>query len=179
VDVTTLARDMLTTSPAPSVVIYTADHFVIPWCQTTDRHENVKACRAVCNTIAEVLFTHAEVVLSIKWIPGHSNFHPLTRLVEVATSVAREAAPNLQLTPTTVAALQAATVTKAISEWEQVWFKDPRQNPAYQALHHPLSGKPPEFMAGIATAARPIFCTAIRLLTEHTFTGEYNARHWP
>jgi ribonuclease HI len=105
VDATTLARDMLTTSPAPSVVIYTADHFVIPWCQTTDRHENAKACRAVCNTIAEVLFTHAEVVLSIKWIPGHSNFHPLTRLAEVATSAAREAAPNPQPTPTTVAAL--------------------------------------------------------------------------
>jgi hypothetical protein len=32
-------------------------------------------------------------------------------------------------------------------------------------------------MVGIASAARPVFCTAIRLLTEHAFTGEYNARH--
>jgi hypothetical protein len=25
------------------------------------------------------------------------------------------------------------------------WLKDPRRNPAYRALHHPSSGKPPEF----------------------------------
>ncbi|KAH9960729.1 hypothetical protein BGW80DRAFT_1362395 [Lactifluus volemus] len=34
-------------------------------------------------------------------------------------------------------------------------------------------------MLGIANASRPVFCTAIRLLTEHAFTGEYNARHRP
>jgi hypothetical protein len=34
-------------------------------------------------------------------------------------------------------------------------------------------------MQGIADSARPVFCTAVRLLTEHAFTGEYNARHRP
>jgi hypothetical protein len=34
-------------------------------------------------------------------------------------------------------------------------------------------------MMGIAKAPRAVFCTAIRLLTEHAFTGEYSARHRP
>ena len=179
VDAATLTRNLLIISPASSVTIYTADQFVIPWCQTTDRHDNAKACRAVCNTIADILFTHVNTTLSIKWIPGHGNFHPLKRLLEVATAAAREVEPDPRPPPASIAALQADARARALTEWEQVWLNDPRRNPAYRALHHPPSGKPPEFMVGIAEAARPVFCTAVRLLTEHAFTGEYNARHRP
>jgi hypothetical protein len=59
------------------------------------------------------------------------------------------------------------------------FLADPRWNPAYRALHHPPSGQPPDFVSGIEDFARPVFCTAIRLLTKHAFTGEYNARHRP
>jgi hypothetical protein len=57
--------------------------------------------------------------------------------------------------------------------------RGPSPNPAFRALHHTPSGQPPDFLQGIASTARPVFCTAIRLLTEHAFTGEYNARHRP
>jgi hypothetical protein len=177
VDATTLARNLLNNFPFSSVIIYTADHFVIPWCQTTDRHENAKACRAVCDTIADLLFTHEEASVSIRWIPGHYNFHPLKRLMEIATTTATEGEPEPQPAAATIAALQANARNRSLSDWEQIWLKDPRRDPAYRALHHPPSGEPPEFMVGIASAARPVFCTAIRLLTEHAFTGEYNARH--
>jgi hypothetical protein len=179
VDATTLAKNLLTTSPSSSIIIYTADHFVIPWCQTTDRHDNAKACRAVCDTIADILFTHGDTTLSIRWIPGHGSFLPLKRLTEVASAAAGEAEQEPQPAAATIAALQAGARTKSLENWEQIWLKEPRRDPAYRALHHPPSGEPPEFIVGIASAARPVFCTAIRLLTEHAFTGEYNARHRP
>jgi hypothetical protein len=33
--------------------------------------------------------------------------------------------------PTTIAALQAEAHAQALKDWEQVWQKDPRCNPAY------------------------------------------------
>jgi hypothetical protein len=180
VEATTLAKNLLITFPLASVIIYTADHFIIPWCQTTDRHENAKACRAVCNTVADILFTHEATTISIKWIPGHNKFHPLNRLLEIATATAaRETERAPQPAAATITALKVATRNKALTEWEEIWRKEPRRSPVYRALHHPPSGEPPEFVVGIASAARPVFCTAIRLLTEHAFTGEYNARHRP
>jgi hypothetical protein len=90
VDATLLTKTILTTSPASSIIIYTTDHFVISWCQTTDRHDNTAACRAVCNTVAEILFAHVCTTVSIKWIPGHGSFHPLKRLMEVAGTAANK-----------------------------------------------------------------------------------------
>ena len=177
VDVATLTRNSLTISPASFVIIYIADHFTIPWCQTMDRHNNMKVCKVVCELITEILFSHMNTTLMIKWILGHSSFYPLKCLMEVAQAKAAEMAPPpapLLATPTV---FQDVARAQALWAWEEVWQKDPRYNLVYQALHHPPSGVPPEFMEGIATAARPIFCMAIRLLTEHTFTGEYNARH--
>jgi hypothetical protein len=179
VDAATLTRNLLITSPKSSVIIYTADHFAIPWCQATDRHDNAKACRMVCDTIANILFTHANTAVSIRWIPGHGSFHPLKRLMEVASAAAAETEPDPQPQAAMIATLKADARAQSLADWEQIWLEDPRRNPAYRALHHPPSGEPPEFMVGIASAARPVFCTAIRLLTEHAFTGEYNARHRP
>jgi hypothetical protein len=179
VDATKLAKDRIITSPARSLIIFTADQFVIPWCQTTDRHDNANACKAVCNNIADILFALPESTVAIRWIPGTGSFSPLKRLTEVARAAATAADPDAQPRPDTIAALRVLTRTKAVTEWEQVWQRDPRRNPAYRALHHPPSGAPPEFIQGISDSARAIFCTAIRLLTEHAFTGEYNARHRP
>jgi hypothetical protein len=179
VDATELTKNILTTSPARSVIIYTADHQVIPWCLITDRHNNTLACRVVSKTLSNILFNHPNTSMSIKWIPGSARFYPLKRILEVATEAAGTVDLTEQQPPPSIMALKHSAKLQALSEWEQVWLKDPCQNPAYQALHHPLSGQPPEFITRIESFAQPIFCTAICLLTKHAFTGKYNARHRP
>jgi hypothetical protein len=107
------------------------------------------------------------------------SFSPLKRLQEIALDAATAADPTHHPAAQSIAALRDDARGKVLTDWEQVGLKDPRRDPAYRALQHPSSGRPPEFMQGIAGFSRPIFCTAIRLLTEHAFTGEYNARHRP
>jgi hypothetical protein len=85
------------------------------------------------------------------------------------------ATPDLNLAALSTEALQVLARHEALLEWEKVWREDPRSNPAYRALHHPPAFEPPEFIRGIGSAPHPIFCTAVCLLTEHAFTGEYNA----
>ena len=55
----------------------------------------MKAYRAVCNTIADILFSYTNTTLSIKWIPGHSSFYPLKHLIEVAIAAMRKVKPDL------------------------------------------------------------------------------------
>ena len=55
----------------------------------------------------------------------------------------------------------------------------PRLQPAYLALTNPPDGFVPPFTQGITKFPRPIVATCIRLLTGHTFTGEYTARFHP
>jgi hypothetical protein len=178
-DAASLARDLLAGSPSPSISILSADHFVLPYCQVTDRHDNADSCKAICDTIMDLLATHPASTCTIRWIPGKASFLPLERLQNIAIDAAARAAPDLIITTPTIEALRVASRQQSITDWEQIWLDDPRTNPAYQALHHPPSGEPPDFIQGISTSSRPVFCTAIRLLTEHAFTGEYNARHQP
>ena len=170
---------MLTSSPSPSVTVYTANQHIIPWCQTTDRHDNAAACKSICDTTADIHFTFPGTSMAIRWVPGSASFSPLKRLQEIALDAATAADPTHHPAAKSIAALREDARRQVLSDWEQVWLKDPRRDPAYRAVQHPPSGQPPEFMLGIAGFARPIFCTAIRLLTEHAFTGEYNARHRP
>jgi hypothetical protein len=72
----------------------------------------------------------------------------------------------------------SGTHCQAIREWQQVWCDDPRQSPVCCDLQPPNS-KPLDFIQGIPESSRPVLCTAIHLLTEHYFTGEYSARHRP
>jgi hypothetical protein len=137
------------------------------------------ACRTVCDVLATTLFDNPISTVTISWIPGMGSFYPLKRLPEIATRAAAATNSSDPQPPSTIAALKLDAKAVALKEWEQIWLKDPRRNPAYRALHHPPSGQPPDFVSGIENFARPIFCTAIRLLTEHAFTGEYNARHRP
>jgi hypothetical protein len=123
--------------------------------------------------------TNPDMTISIRWIPGKMSFQPLERLQTLAVEATAHAVPDLDLTTPTPTALKIRAKQKALTEWEQVWLDDPCTNPAYRALHHPPSLEPPDFIKGVGTASRTIFCTAVRLLTEHAFTGEYNARHRP
>jgi hypothetical protein len=61
-----LAKDLLAGSPSPSVTILSTDHFVLPYFQITDRHDNAVACRAICDTVAATLSTHPTAALSIR-----------------------------------------------------------------------------------------------------------------
>jgi hypothetical protein len=66
VDASGLARELLTTSMASSVIIYTVDHQVIPWCLITDRHDNTLACRLISDTLANILYKHPNTMISIR-----------------------------------------------------------------------------------------------------------------
>jgi hypothetical protein len=114
-----------------------------------------------------------------RWVPGKSSFRPFERLQAIAIEATAHTAPDVAITAPTPEALRFSARRKALSDWEEVWLNDPRINPAYRALHHPPSFDSPDFIKGIGASPRPIFCTAVRLLTEHAFTGEYNARHRP
>jgi hypothetical protein len=179
VDATELAKDMLVTSPTSSVIIYTANHQVIPWCLITDRHNNALACRKINEMLATILFNHPNTTVSIRWIPGSASFHPLKRILEVAINAATNANPAIPQAPPSIAALKQSVKLKSLEDWEKIWLADPCQNPAYHALHHPPLGQVLEFVARIENFARLVFCTTIRLLTEHVFTGKYNVRHHP
>ena len=176
-DATALAKDLLGIFPSSSVMIFTADHFVLPYCQITDRHDNASACRAICNSTAAILDTHTNTTLSLGWLPGKTSFRPLERLQELAIEAAALAPPDLDLSNPSPEALRVLAKNKALEAWSQAWLDTPRTSPVYRALHHPPSLEPLEFIRGVRAAPRPIFCTAVRLLTEHAFTGEYNARH--
>jgi hypothetical protein len=178
-DATKLTKDLLTNSLTNAVVIYTADQQIILWCLTTDRHDNVPLCKAICKQITTILFDHPNLTISIRWIPGTASFLLLKHIVEVTSTAAANIGPAAQHTLPIMAALKQAAKLNALKEWEHSWLTDPHQGPAYWALHHPPSGQPLEFIARIEGFAQPIFCTAIQLLTEHAFTGEYNARHHP
>jgi hypothetical protein len=160
-DTTELTRDLLTNSLTNAVVIYTADQQIIPWCLTTDRHDNMPLCKVICEQIASILFDHPNLTVSIRWIPGTASFLLLKCIVEVASTAAANIGPAAQHTPPTMAALKQAAKLNALKEWEHSWLANPRQGPAYQALHHPPSGQPPEFITRIEGFARPVFCTAI------------------
>jgi hypothetical protein len=177
VDATELAEEMLTTSLADSLLIYTADHQVIPWCLITDQHDNALACRSISQTLTKILYDHPNTTASIRWIPGSAGFHPLKCILEVATAAATDANPNVPQAPHTITAIRQEAKANAIKDWGKVWLANPHWNPTYHTLQHPPSGQPPEFISRIESFAHPVFCTAIRLLTKHTFTGKYNTRH--
>jgi hypothetical protein len=43
----------------------TADQYVIPYCQVTDRHNNATTCRAICDIVSSILAMHPDMTLSI------------------------------------------------------------------------------------------------------------------
>ena len=178
-DAVELAKTALAGAPARTVNILTADHQIIPWLLNTDKHGNAAACRSICESLAFTLFDHPGTMVTISWIPGSIGFLPLKLILETASNAAATIDLTEQQPPPTIAALQHEAKLKALADWEEIWLKDLRRNPAYRALHHPPSGQPPEFTSGIESFARPVFCTALRMLTEHAFTGEYNTRHRP
>jgi hypothetical protein len=172
-----LARALLAASPADSVIIYIADHQIIPWCLITDRHDDTSACRAISKTLANILFDHLYTMVSIRWVPGTASFHPLKRILDVAIDVVAAANLTNPQAPLTIVALKQMAKDNVLKDWEKIWLANPQHNPTYHALHHPPLGQVPEFIFRIESFAHPIFCTAIRLLTKHAFTGKYNARH--
>jgi hypothetical protein len=86
VDTTELAKNILDTAPSNLVIIYMADHQIIPWCLTMDRHDNTLVCRTIGETLSTILFNHLNTNISIRWILGTASFHPLKHLLEVATA---------------------------------------------------------------------------------------------
>jgi hypothetical protein len=106
---------------------------------------------------------------------------PHTDTSYTITEIAIDAAAQqpIEESPPTITALRDSARTKAFADWTQEWLDSPHRSPVYRALHQPPSSQPPDFMIGVGKAARPVFCTTIRLLTEHAFTGEYSARHRP
>jgi hypothetical protein len=173
-----LAKLTLASSPSLSVLIYTADHLVLPYCQITDRHDNAAACRTVCSFITDSLVSHPDTSITLQWMPGTASFQPLKRIQEIAIeAAARVPQGEAVLTSPTIPALRDISRRKAFLDWEEEWRANPRRSPVHRALIHPPSGETPDFMAGIAKSSRLVFCTAVRLLTEHAFTGEYNLRH--
>jgi hypothetical protein len=101
-DAADLTRDLLADSPSPSVSILTADHIVLPYCQVTDRHDNAEACKAICDTISDLLATHPASTCAIRWLPGTASFLPLERLQNIATDEAAHTAPDLLITAPTI-----------------------------------------------------------------------------
>ena len=93
-DTTALAKDLLGIFPSSSVMIFTADHFVLPYCQITDRHDNARACRAICDSTAAILDTHINTTLSLGWLPGKTLFHPLEHLQELTIEAAALTPPR-------------------------------------------------------------------------------------
>jgi hypothetical protein len=125
VDAAELAKSLLAASPTSSVTIYTADHQIIPWLLTTDRHDNASACRTVCEVLATTLFDNPTSTVSISWIPGMGSFYPLKRLPEIAIQAAEVANFTEPQPPPTIAALKQDAKAAALKEWEQIWLKDP------------------------------------------------------
>jgi hypothetical protein len=161
VDTVELARNMLTISPASTVSIYTADHQIILWLLIMDRHDNAAACKAICKLLVMTLFKHLDMTVSISWIPRSANFIPLKWILEKATAEVAAADLANCHTPCTIAVLKHEAKLQALTEWEQVWLRDPHRNPTYRALHHPSSGQLLEFMARIEKFAQLVLCTAI------------------
>jgi hypothetical protein len=105
-DATALAKDLLGIFPSSSVMILTTDHYILPYCQITDCHDNAEACRAICNSVAAILDTHMSTMLSLGWIPGKTSFHPLECLQELAIEAAAFTPPDLNLSNPSSEALQ-------------------------------------------------------------------------
>jgi hypothetical protein len=130
-DATKLAKNILDTDLSNSVIIYMANHQIILWCLTTDRHDNALMCRMIRETLSTILFNHPNTNISIRWIPGTASFHPLKCLLEVATAAATAVNLTDPQPPPTIAALKSTAKSHALQEWEWVWLTDPCQNPAY------------------------------------------------
>jgi hypothetical protein len=91
-----LAKNVLITSPASSVAIYTTDHQIIPWIMNTDRHDNILVCRMICNTLATTLFNHPDTTISISWIPDSASFLLLKCILGITTeTVANISKPDM------------------------------------------------------------------------------------
>lgn len=56
---------------------------------------------------------------------------------------------------------------EALNEWEEIWPKDPRRNLAYDTFTTRHWASRRNSKAGIENFSRPVFCTAIRMLTEN------------
>jgi hypothetical protein len=95
VDAIELTKDVLVTYPTGLVIIYTADHQVIPWCLISDRHDNALACRRINKMLTTILFNHPNTMVSIRWIPGLASFHPLKCILEVAVDTATNTNPAI------------------------------------------------------------------------------------
>jgi hypothetical protein len=131
VEAVELARDLLNTSPSPSVYLYTADHHIIPWYQTTDRHDNATTCKMVCDIVSEILFSHPTTSIFICWVPGSASFNPLKCLQEIATDAATTLDLDLQPLALTITALQDNAWHQSLSNWEHVWLENPQCDPAF------------------------------------------------
>jgi hypothetical protein len=119
-DATDLANGLLARSASPSVIIFSADHFILPFCQITNRHNNAMACKAICDSTAHILSTHPDTTLSICWLPGKISFHLLERLQNIAVEAASHTTPDLNLSNPTPTALQITANQVALKEWELV-----------------------------------------------------------
>jgi hypothetical protein len=74
-DAASLTKGLLVESISPpTITIFTADQYVLPYCQITDCHNNATACKAICNSVASILFMHPNTMLAICWILGKTSF---------------------------------------------------------------------------------------------------------
>jgi hypothetical protein len=117
-DATTLVEDIMANSPSTSITLLMADHFILPYCQITDCHNNAATCRAICDTIGTILTTHTNMKFLICWIPGKLSFYPLEHLQTITVEAMRHTTSDLNLLPPTPEALQLVANHKALKEWK-------------------------------------------------------------
>lgn len=103
-------------------------------------------CRLLCETLTTTLFDFPDTEVTISWIPDSADFpRPPSNGYSTLQSTQQPQSTQLltKAHPPTIAAIRHKGKLKALEEWEKIWLKDPRRNPAYRALHHPPSGQPP------------------------------------
>jgi hypothetical protein len=105
VDATALVEDIVANSPSTSITLLMADHFVLPYCQITDCHDNAATCRAICDTVGTILTTHTNMKFSIRWILGKLSFYPLECLQTIMVEATRHSTSDLNLSAPTPEAL--------------------------------------------------------------------------
>jgi hypothetical protein len=130
-DAASLAKDLLVGSSSPSsILILTADHLVLPYCQITDCHNNAMTCRTICDSVSAIA-AHTTTTLSISWIPSKISFRLLECLMTIGVEAAAQATLDFLTTAPMPNALQTKAWQTAINDWESVWLEDPHTNPAY------------------------------------------------
>jgi hypothetical protein len=131
--------------------------------------------------LTNILDTYHQLRITIGWVPPGKGLKSVAKAKSAAAATARRTSYNNNNPPPPPTKDQLHSITRAdaIERWQDQWHSASRLQPAYLALPTPPDGKTPPFIKGLATHPRSIFCTGIRLLTTHAFTGEYSARFRP